>query len=111
MTARRTALVVVVDEEPVVEDFRRRFDPAVQRRIPADVTIVFPFAVPDAVDAAALRRLYAAAPPFGFEVARVERFPEHVWLAAEPRGASSTRSRARSTAFPNTRRTAASSRR
>jgi len=84
LTECRTALVVVVDEEPLVEDFRQRFDPAVGRRIPAHVTVVFPFAGPDAVDVAAARRLYAAASPFRFELARVERFPEHVWLAPEP---------------------------
>jgi 2'-5' RNA ligase len=85
LTALRTALAVVVDEaEPVVEEFRRRFDPAVDRRIPAHVTIVFPFAPVDVLDAAAVRELYAAVPSFAFELARIERFPEHVWLAPEP---------------------------
>ena len=86
MSALRTALSVVVDEvEPVVGDFRRRFDPAVERRIPAHVTIVFPFAPLDELDGAAIRELYAARQSFAFELARVERFPEHVWLAPEPR--------------------------
>jgi 2'-5' RNA ligase len=86
LTALRTALAVVVDEaEPVVEDFRRRFDPAVERRIPAHVTIVVPFAPLAVLDEGAVRALYAALPSFAFELARVERFPEHVWLAPEPR--------------------------
>jgi 2'-5' RNA ligase len=86
LTALRTALVVVVDDAvPVVDDFRRRFDPAVHQRIPAHVTLVFPFASPDVVDVAAVRQLYAGAPSFDFELVRVERFPEHVWLAPEPK--------------------------
>jgi 2'-5' RNA ligase len=86
LNALRTALVVAVDEaEPVVGDFRRRFDPAVHRRIPGHVTMVFPFASPDVVDADAVWHLYRGAPSFDFELARVERFPEHVWLAPEPK--------------------------
>ncbi len=87
MTALRTALAVVVDEtESVVEDFRRRFDPAVERRIPAHVTIVFPFAPPHVLDAGAVQELYAALPSFAFRLERLERFPEHLWLAPEPQG-------------------------
>jgi 2'-5' RNA ligase len=86
---RRTALVVVlVDDDPVVRTFRQRHDPAATRGIPAHVTIVFPFAPGAADDAgllAGLAELYAEVAPFAIELARVERFPEHVWLAPEPR--------------------------
>jgi 2'-5' RNA ligase len=88
VTVSRTALVVVLaDDEPAVREFRRRHDPASRRRFPAHVTIVFPFVPAAAVDGGlltALRELYAAAAPFDIELARVERFPEHVWLAPEP---------------------------
>jgi hypothetical protein len=86
---RRTALVVVLaDDDPVVRGFRRRHDPAAARGIPAHVTIVFPFAPGAADDAgllADLAELYADAAAFDAELARVERFPDHVWLAPEPR--------------------------
>jgi hypothetical protein len=82
----RTALVVVLDEaERVVEDFQERFDPAAERMIPAHVTVVFPFADTDTADVAAVRDVYSGEAPFDYDLARIERFPEHVWLAPEPK--------------------------
>ena len=89
MTGRRTALVIVVPAaEPLVAGFRRRHDAdAVARRIPPHVTIVFPFAPVETVDDRMvddLEILYASSPAFDFELTRVGRFEEHVWLAPEP---------------------------
>jgi hypothetical protein len=85
---RRTALVVVLaDDDPTVRGFRQRHDPAAARGIPAHVTIVFPFVAGGADDPvllAELGALYGKAAPFDVELARVERFPDHVWLAPEP---------------------------
>jgi 2'-5' RNA ligase len=91
LTTRRTALVVVVPEaEPLVADYRRRFDTAaVARSIPPHVTIVFPFAPVERARTdilASLEDLYAKAPSFDFALVRVDRFEKHVWLAPDPPG-------------------------
>jgi 2'-5' RNA ligase len=85
----RTALIVVADAaERAVDPWRRRFDPeAVARRIPAHVTIVFPFVPSVEVDEDLLERLralYAPVAPFDYELAFVRRFPAVAWLAPEP---------------------------
>jgi 2'-5' RNA ligase len=85
----RTALVVVTGEaESAVGPWRRRFDAeAVARRIPAHVTIVFPFVRSHAVDAdllARLRALYAPVAPFDYALAVIRRFPAIAWLAPDP---------------------------
>jgi 2'-5' RNA ligase len=87
---RETALSLVVPQaEPVVGDFRRRFNPTgVTRRIPPHVTLLYPFVAADRVDAAlieSIRELYAGAAPFAFELAYVGRFEAHVWLGPEPK--------------------------
>jgi 2'-5' RNA ligase len=87
---RETALSVVVSEaEEPTAGFRARFlERTVARRIPAHVTLLYPFADADSVDAElveTLRALYATARPFTFELSRVARFDAHVWLAPEPR--------------------------
>jgi 2'-5' RNA ligase len=89
LTERRTALSVVVPEaEPVVGDFRRRFDPGAAKNVPPHVSLLFPFAPVASVDDAlldAVRRLYAGAAAFDFALTRVGRFARHVWLAPEPK--------------------------
>ena len=85
----RTALIVVAGEaERAVAPWRRRFDPqAVARRIPAHITILFPFVPSLDVDAelvARLRALYAPVAPFAYALASVERFPAVAWLGPEP---------------------------
>ena len=83
----RTALVVVVPEaEPLVGEWRERYDNA-SLGIPAHVTLLFPFVPTDAADDALLdelRALFAARPSFWFSLPRVARFPEVAWLAPEP---------------------------
>ena len=89
MTGGRTALIVVAAAaERAVDPWRRRFDPdAVARRIPAHVTILFPFVPSLDVDADLLERLgalYAPVAPFDYALAFVRRFPAVAWLAPEP---------------------------
>jgi 2'-5' RNA ligase len=88
---RETALSIVVEEaQALVGDFTRRFHPAsVAKRIPPHVTLLYPFVDADGVDddlISSLHELYAPVDPFDFELARVGRFDEVVWLAPEPRG-------------------------
>jgi 2'-5' RNA ligase len=88
--ARRTALLVTVPPaEPLVDDFRRRYDAAsVARRIVPHVTILFPFLTVEECDNDArslLRTHFAAQPGFEASLAGVSSFPGHVWLRPEPR--------------------------
>jgi 2'-5' RNA ligase superfamily len=84
-----SGLVVLVPEaDPVVDDLRRAHDPAGEAGVTAHVTILFPFIPRAEIDDAAreaLRALFAAAAPFGYRFARVERFDDAtVFLAPEP---------------------------
>jgi 2'-5' RNA ligase len=83
---RRTALIVVVPEaEPAVGELRLQHDPSAAKGVPAHVTILFPFAPPEAVDEDALRALFASFPAFDFVLDRVEHWDEGItWLHPEP---------------------------
>jgi 2'-5' RNA ligase len=85
----RTALIVVAGEaERAVGPWRRRFDPeAVARRIPAHITILFPFVPSLEVGPELLERLRALYTPvarFDYTLASVRRFPSVAWLAPDP---------------------------
>ena len=78
----------VPEAEPVVGGFRARFDAtSVARGIVPHVTVLFPFVPAAEIDAvsedvaAHVRRL----PGFDAALVAVRCFPEHVWLAPEPR--------------------------
>jgi 2'-5' RNA ligase len=84
----RTALIVEVPEaEPLVREWRLRYDNA-SIGVPAHVTLLFPFVAPEHFDDVLLdelRRLFAEHDAFSFELTRLEEFPdETVWLAPEP---------------------------
>jgi 2'-5' RNA ligase len=86
---RRSALVVVAAEaEPVVGEWRRRYQrESVERGIPPHLTILFPFVPTTESEGdvlAALRRLYAPVRPFSYDLASVQSFPDAVWLAPVP---------------------------
>lgn len=83
----RTALIIeVADAETLVREWRLKYDNAALG-IPAHVTLLFPF-VPvehfDDILVDELRRLFAVQPAFEFSLPRVDRFPDHAWLAPEP---------------------------
>ncbi len=87
----RTALVVVADDaEEATAPWRRRHDrSAVERLLPAHVTILFPLVPAAAIDddlLSTLRALYSPVAPFGYRLTRVESFPTVAWLAPEPAG-------------------------
>ena len=83
----RSALIVAVPEaEPLVHEWRLRYDNA-SLGIPAHVTVIFPFVPAQEIGGqliAELRELFAAQQAFSFTLARVGRFPEVAWLAPEP---------------------------
>jgi hypothetical protein len=85
----RTAVVVVADDaEEATVPWRRRYNrSAVERLVPAHVTILFPLVPAAAIDdelLSTLRGLYAQVAPFGYRLTRVESFPTVAWLAPEP---------------------------
>ena len=89
MTDRRSALVVVAAEaEPMVAEWRLRYQPkAVEHGLPAHLTILFPFVPATEIDderLKELRRLYAPVRPFAYELASVESFPDAAWLGPVP---------------------------
>jgi 2'-5' RNA ligase len=83
-----SALVVLVPEaEPLVGELRRAFDPSAREGMAAHITILVPFVAPDAIGGAqeaALERAFARTPAFEFELRRIGRFPETVYLEPQP---------------------------
>jgi 2'-5' RNA ligase len=83
----RTALIVVVPEaEPLVREWRRRYDNA-SLGVPAHVTLLFPFVSAEQVNDALLielEDLFASRLRFSFSLPRVARFPDVAWLVPEP---------------------------
>ncbi|MDE2219180.1 MAG: 2'-5' RNA ligase family protein [Gammaproteobacteria bacterium] len=66
---------------------RERFDPAARRGLGAHITILYPFAAPEAVGVESLQRLAAALAgigPFRFALTRLARFPGTIYLAPKP---------------------------
>jgi 2'-5' RNA ligase len=83
----RSALIVTVPEaEPLVHEWRLRYDSAAIG-IPAHITLIFPFVPADELSpelSGELRELFGGQPAFSFSLPRVARFPEVAWLAPEP---------------------------
>ncbi|WP_411277660.1 2'-5' RNA ligase family protein [Gaiella sp.] len=86
---RRSGLLIPVDADSLVGDFRNRYNAAtVARGLPPHVTILFPFArganVSETYDAV-LTAHFATFGPFEAELTGVGQFDRFVWLAPEPR--------------------------
>ena len=83
---RRTALIVPVPEAvPRVSELRLEHDPTAALGVPAHITILFPFAPPDAVDEPSVADVLAPFRAFHFELASLEHFDDDVtYLAPRP---------------------------
>jgi len=103
---RESALVVPVPEaEPLVKDFRARFDPAAPAGLPAHVTVLYPFIAPEALDEpilAALAAIFAGVTPFDFVLSTISQFPDLVFLAPDPVERFSRLTAAIATRWPET---------
>jgi 2'-5' RNA ligase len=76
----RAALVLLLPE-PRLEELRARFDPAgTAAGIPLHITLLFPFGLHED----GVGEFLARWSPLRFSLARVETFPDVVWLAPEP---------------------------
>jgi 2'-5' RNA ligase len=87
-SAPATAFAVVVPEaEALVHDLRERFDPVALLGVPAHITVLYPFLLPDEITPAVLDRAAAALADhaaFAFRLGSVARFPHAVYLAPQP---------------------------
>ena len=83
-----SALIVRVPEaESHVGELRARFDPSMQRGVPAHVTLLYPFMAPERLDAqvmAQLQTLFNDQSSFAFRLERIGRFPATAYLEPEP---------------------------
>ncbi len=86
---RRTGLLIPVDADSLVGDFRNRYNAAtVARRLPPHITVLFPFARGVNVaetHGADLGSHFSGFEPFEAALAGVGQFDRFVWLAPEPR--------------------------
>jgi 2'-5' RNA ligase len=86
--AGQTALLATVQEaEPLVGQWRRRFDPSASAGVPAHVTVLFPFLDIDRITNTVvgdLRTLIGARSPFTVRFEECRRFPDVLYLAPTP---------------------------
>lgn len=83
----RALVVLVPQAEALVGPYRQRYDPSAAAGMPAHITINYPFQ-PFSVDQPgfeeSLQTLFADFPAFDMRLARVERFPDVLYLAPQP---------------------------
>lgn len=83
-----TALICRVPEaERYIGNYRQRFDPPARRKVPAHVTVLYPFMAPEDVDAAVveeLRAVAASVPCFDYRLRELRRFPSSLYIAPAP---------------------------
>jgi 2'-5' RNA ligase len=84
----RTGLVLLTpDVDPLVDQWRRRYDPSRARGMPAHVTILYPWLRYETItsnDRSALAELCVRRPPFDITFSRFGRFPHTLWLEPQP---------------------------
>ena len=84
----QSALFVPVPEaEPWVRDLRECYDPIAAAGVPAHISVLFPFIVPDLLtdgDLARATETFQGFQPFEFRLEQVDRFPESLYLVPEP---------------------------
>jgi 2'-5' RNA ligase len=86
---RHSVLIVEIPAaESLVSSARWRYDRAARLGVPAHVTVLFPFAEPDAINSKMineLRTLFEQCAPFDFQLTHVARFDRDVlFLAPSP---------------------------
>lgn len=100
-----TALICRVPEaERYIARYRERYDPSARRRVPAHVTILYPFlplADIDAAVVARLRDIAAGVRRFDYRLLELRRFPVALYLAPQPDESFSALTAAVWRAFPD----------
>jgi 2'-5' RNA ligase len=87
----QSGLIIEVPEaEPAVRCHRERLDASARLRVPAHITVLFPFMPPETIDTAALTQLgqlFAEVSRFQFRLYRTDWFGDDVlWLAPRDPG-------------------------
>lgn len=86
-TGISAVVVAVPAAEPVVADWRARFDSSAAEGMPAHITVLYPFLADAGITVEVRRRLLelcAAVPVLEVEFRRTARFPRVLFLAPEP---------------------------
>lgn len=83
-----SALILPIPEaEPVVEDWRARYDESAALGLPAHITLLYPLMGPDACNArhmASIGSILSETAPLEFSLIDLRRFPNVLYLAPEP---------------------------
>ena len=83
-----TALICRVPEaERYIAHYRERYDPPARRKVPAHVTVLYPFMAPDLVTTSGRARCARSRPRCAastYRLAETRRFPVALYLAPEP---------------------------
>ena len=83
-----TALICKIPEvERYIAHYRERYDPPARRRVPAHVTILYPFLPLSHIDGtvvAQLREIAAGVRSFDYRLSQLRRFPVSLYLAPQP---------------------------
>jgi 2'-5' RNA ligase len=100
-----TALICRVPEaERYIGRYRERYDPSARRKVPAHVTILYPFMPPEEVDGEVLetlRGITASVPRFEYHLGETRRFPVALYLEPKPDRAFSALTDGVFRAFPD----------
>ena len=105
MTPESALIVPVPEAEPVVKNLRARFDPAAPAGVPAHITLLYPFIVPDALDEsilAELEAIFSGVVAFPFNLSTTALFPEVFYLVPDPADPFSRLTAAIATRWPET---------
>ena len=85
---QQSALIIEVHEaDPMIDRWRRDYDPIAAHGIPPHITVLYPFVAPSAIteaDAMRVREVVREVPPWKYELTAVREFPDVVWLQPEP---------------------------
>jgi 2'-5' RNA ligase len=79
--------IAVPEAEPLVKEWRDRFDSSAAAGVPAHITILYPFVPPSEITAkvlAELREFFAQFTAFEFTLSELRRFPTVLYLAPSP---------------------------
>ena len=101
--ALASAVVLLVPEaDPLVDAWRKRYDPSAALGVPAHVTLLYPWLpapLPDRA-VAELGALFNVVPPFELSFSSLGRFPTSLYLAPDKDGPIRALMNALFTAFP-----------
>ena len=83
-----TLVILVPEAEGLVQSFRDRYDPAAKAGMPAHITLLYPFKLPNEIDGPVLYTLsqcFSRFQPVKFSLTTINQFPvDTLYLVPEP---------------------------